>query len=324
MLTRDLIEPLTREVAHFLVICGAPVGSTWYDAGRSPEYRNREDLVPLKQQKDEDVEFIRAWHKEGRIHCLGIREQAPDPASIVIHPAITLDSQHKAGASIEIDNRNGDILSEPHIFRQEFKDGESEMAAVSLSMTNEVWATASAEASVEAGPASASTSAETGWRNTIEAAWNQQTGRTSEETTGGEFPFRAPAGAYVEGRIEWVESTKQRRIECCATLDCKVEIGRRRRYKGKWGWASGSPQTWDSIDHLIAVVEKRGRVGMALYEFFASKSLNQEQQASLERIKELRKRHVDRLTEPYTGNSDIKVVIQRLDMDDAENEGIET
>ena len=315
MLTRDRIEPLAREIAHFLVLCNAPVGSTWRDAGRSPLYQRGEDLMPLQQRRDEDVEFVRAWHKEGRVHMLGITEQAPDPSTIVVHPEIVLSSTPKAGTTITIDNLAGAIDSEPQTVTKAFRDGETEADAVSASLKNESWAIASAEAGVEAGPASAKASAETGTRTTIEAAWNRQTGRTRERVTGGSFPFRAEAGTYVEARIEWNEQTKQRRIECAAKVDCRIEIGRRRRRKGRWGWTGGSPQQWASIDHLVAVAEKRGRVEHALYEHFAKLSMNCEQQESLERIKQLRLQKVDRLSEAYTGNDDIKIAIVKLDTD---------
>ena len=305
-LVRDQMEPLAREIAHFLVLTKAARGSRWYHSGG---YNREEDLIPLKQQTNDDVSYIREKQSEARIRLYNIVEQAPDPSSIVIHPEIVLASKPRAGATITIDNRDLGIPSEPHTFTQEFRDGESEANAVSASITNETWATASASAKVEAGPASAEASVETGVRNTIEAAWERQTNRSRESTTGGIFPFRAPAHTMIQARMEWAEQTKQRRIECDAIMDCAIEIGRR----SKHGWNSKSPARWESIDHLIAVAEKRGRVEHFGYEHFAGMTLNEEQLDSLGRIKKLRLRKVDKLTDAFTGNADIKIAIVNME-----------
>ena len=305
-LIRDEMEPLAREIAHFLVLTGATAGSRWYHHGG---YKRGEDLIPHKQSKNDEVWYSREKEWGAQIRLYGILEQAPDPDSIVVHPEIVLHSRHRAGATITIDNLDLAIPSEAHTFYQEFKDGESEASAVSASFKNETWAVASASAKVEAGPASAEASTETGVRNTIELAWEKQTNRSREQTVGGSFPFRAPAHTMIQARLEWAEQTKQRRIECLAIMDCSIEIGRR----SKHGWNTASPRRWKSIDHLIAVAEKRGRVEHDGYEHFAGMTLNAAQSASLVRIKKLRLRKVDRLTDPFTGNADIKISI--VDMD---------
>lgn len=316
MLTRDQMEPLAREIAHFLVLCKAPVGSRWFRRKRLPDYNNREDLIPLKQKVDEDITYVRDRHGEARIRLHDILEQEPRPESIVIHPEIVTESEQKASATITIDNMQNDLESQPQVISEQFKDGESEESAISASMVNETWGSASVSASAEVPGASAEASVETGWKNTITAAWNKQTGRTKERTTGGTFSVKAAPHTYKQARVEWNEQTKRRRIECDARLDCKIQIGRKRRK----GWYSGSPKRWDSIDELIAVAEKRGRVEFHLYEHFARMTLNAAQRASLDRIKELRVRHVDRLTPSYKGNADIKIVIVRLDTQDSSDD----
>ena len=309
-LIRDEMEPLAKEIAHFLVLTKATAGSRWYHSGC---YQRGEDLIPLKQSKNDDVSYVREKNGEARIRLYNIREQAPEPDTVVIHPEIVLSSRHRAGATITIDNLALSIPSEPQVFHESFKDGESEAESMSSSMKNETWAKASATGKVGVGIAEADVSVEAGWKNTIELAWERQTNRTREHTSGGEFPFRAPAHTMIQARLEWSEQTKQRRVECSAVMDCAIEIGRRSKHDGKWGWNTKSPSRWESLEHLIAVAEKRGRVEHRGYEHFANMTLNAAQLASLARIKKLRMRKVDRLTDPYSGNADIKVIIVDLE-----------
>ena len=321
MLLEDKIEPLVREIARFLTMTDARAGSRWkgYTGG---------NLRPLKREKNDRVDYVRSdGAKDGwqaRIAAKDIREQAPQASTIVIHPEIVLSSKHKYGNTIIIDNIHSETESGPKELTVRFQDGESEADAISTSMVNEVWATSSQEASagVEAGPASAEVkvSAEQGWKNTIELAWNKQTGRTRERTVTFRSEEQAPPRTRLEQRLEWQEQTKQRRIECTATIDFGIEMGRRFVVKKRWRWATGSPVKWDSIDHLIAVAEKRGRVEHARYDHFARRPLSAEERQSLEKIKALRMIPVDRLTDPYAGNSNIHVVLIDVDTDTDESD----
>lgn len=308
MLPEDIHEPLAREIAHFLAHVRAPIASSWVG------YTRDEDLVPLKRKSNDAVEYVRASNGEARFRLNKLREQEPHPDSIVVHPEIVLESKPAATATVEIDNRLLSIPSEAHTFAKQFKDGESEQDALATSMVNEVWGQVEASAKAGIGVAEAEAKASAGWKNTITLAWNRQTGRTRETTAGGTFPFRAPPYTLVEFRLQWNIQTKQRRLECDAVMDAEICFGRRSKPKGKgWRWNSGSPMSWDSIEHLLAVAHKRGRVEHALYEFFSHRALDGEANKSLRRIYELRQRHVDRLTDPYTGASDIKVGIVRLE-----------
>ena len=55
-LIRDEMEPLAREIAHFLVLTGATAGSRWYYHGG---YKRGEDLIPHKQSKNDEVWYSR-------------------------------------------------------------------------------------------------------------------------------------------------------------------------------------------------------------------------------------------------------------------------
>lgn len=313
MLLEDKIEPLCREIAHFLVLTGASAGTSWEG------YKRGEDLRPRKRSKDDAVDFQRAENWQARLAVYDIREQEPAADTVVIHPEIVLSSKRKFGATVVIDNYNSDSPSGEKIMEIEFDDGETEADALSTSMTNETWATASAKVEAEVGPAKAEASVESGWKNTIELAWSKQTGRsrhTKVAFTSKEF---APPHTKLSQRLEWNEQTKQRRVECDSVIDFGFSLGRRSKRGGKWGWNTKSPVKWDSIDHLIAVAEKRGSVKHARYEHFSRRDMSEAERGSLERIKELRKVHIDRLTEPYPGNADIRIVIVDLDSRDEEN-----
>lgn len=305
MLTEDVYEPLIREAAHFLALCGAPCGSSWDGYGRD------EDLLPLARTSNDLVEYVRAANGQARVRAFNCGETAPDPESIVWHPEIVLASKRVATASFEIDNLHSARDSEPHVFRKAFRNGESEADAVEASVVNETWGEAKVSGGFEG---VAEGEASTGFRTTLSASWARNTGRTRDEETGGDFPFSADAHSRMEARLQWDEQTKQRRWEGDARLACGIEIGRRTKRKRGWRWSSGSPQWWASIDHLLAVAEKRGRVEHALYGFFARRALSADERESLDRIKRLRLRHVDKLTPEYKGAADIKVGIVSMEM----------
>lgn len=310
MLLEDKVEPLARAIAEFLELAGIPHGSRWSG------YRASEDLRPHKRVSDTRVDFVRTGGRDGwqaRIALYDIREQEPDPSTIVIHPEIVLESKHKYGSTVVIDAYNSASPSGSKTLNIEFTDGETEANALSGAFKSEVWATtkASAEAGVEIGPASAKASVETetGFRTSLEAAWSRTTGRTRDTKVSFQSEEFAPAWTRLEQRLQWNEQTKQRRVECTALIDCGILIGRRSTYKGKWGWNSGSPLKWESIEHLVAVAERRGSVHHAGYEYFATHGLSGPARDALERIKAARKIQVDRLTEPYPGNADIRIQI---------------
>lgn len=298
-LLEDQHEPCARAIAHFLASTDAPIGSSWAD------YEADEDLVPLQRREDDLVEYVRASNHEARMRLVGIKEREPDPSTIVVHEPIVLSSVPKASASIRIDNSAAERESEPYVWTKEFATGESEASAIEASVVSETWG----EAKVSGGIKVAEAEASTGFRNTLTAAWSRQTGRTRNQKTGGRFPLVAGPHSIVDGFLQWNEQTLQRRIEMDAMSDFGVEIGRRRRRKGRWKWTSGSPQWWESIEHLIAVAEKRGSVHHALYEHYARRFVGQPR---IEAIKRSRMRHIDRLTPPFQGADGIRVVIANI------------
>ena len=319
MLLEDKVEPLAREIAHFLGLSGIFYGSSWKG------YKRDEDLRPLKRQTDEDVAFVRTKNYQARVQFKGIREQQPEPGSIVVHPEIVLKSRQKYGASVTIDNYRSGSPSGKKYLEVEFADGETEAEALSGAFSTEVWAInkQSVSAQVEAGPASAEARAESeqGFRTTLEAAWNKQTGRTRDTRVSFHSEEFAPPWTLLEQRLMWTEQTKQRRVECAARIDCRVEIGRRIAIRKKgWRWTTRSPLVWESIDHLIAVAEKRGSVKHDGYEHFSRLRLGKSSLDSLARIKELRQIKVDRLTEPYPGNANIRVQIIAQKVNDKHEE----
>ena len=271
MLLEDKIEPLVREIAHFLDITGAGAGSTWKG------YRRDEDLKPWRRKKNDEVDFGRSNNTQARFEINKIRDLEPLPGTYIIHPEIVLEDKQKYGASVLIDNLNSDSESGAKTLSIEFADGETEADAISTSMKNELWATASVEAKVEAGPASAEAKVESGWKNTIELAWNKQTGKSRDTKISFTSEESAPPRTKLEQRLQWNEQTKQRRIQCSAMVDFDFMVGR-------WShgdWNTGSPVRWESIEHLIAVAEKRGRVEHARYEHFSRRILRQPRDRSL-------------------------------------------
>lgn len=320
MLLEDKVEPLARLIAEFLDLAGYEHGSAW---DRLP-YRADEDLRPLKRTSDTEVSFVRTKEPPGRpayearLQLYDIREQEPDPSTIVFHPEIVLESTPKGDDTVVIDNYNSGSRSGPKRFVKSFASGESEADALSGAFKAEAWATtkASAEAGVEVGPASAKASVETetGFRTTLEAAWSRQTGRSRETKVSFESEEFAPPWTRLEQRLTWNEQKKQRRIECAAIIDCGIRIGRRRKHNKKWEWTDKSPKKWESIDHLIAVAEKRGSVKHTGYEHFSRLRLSDAALKCLDKIKQARKIPIDRLTEPYSGSADIRIQIVEVEV----------
>lgn len=305
MLLEDALEPLARDIADFLVKTEGAAGSSW---GR---YTRDEDLVPLKRHSDDVVEYVRATNHEARIILSNIRPVDPDPNTIVIHDPIVLSSEAKASASAEIDNRGGS-REQSYTFRKEFRDGENESKAVEAGFSVEN------TAKIEAGGEASQFKVSQEFKTTVSSAWTNQTGKSKEQITGGEFPLIAPAHTYVKGFLQWNEQTLQRRIECYGSYDMKIELGRFQRYKKynarkakkEWRhrWASGSPVQWDSLEHLMAVAERRGSVHFNKYEHYARFSyLNP---VFMERIRASRRQHIDQLTPAFKGAAGIKVVIE--------------
>ena len=218
----------------------------------------------------------------------------PDPSTIVIHPEITLESSTKATGTQKLDNTSASDQS--MTFRRSFRNNEAEEHAVEAGFSVEN------TAKVEAGGEASQFKVSQEFKTTVSSAWRNQTSHNSEEESGGEYPVIAIPGEYVEARLTWLEQTKQRRIECDGTYGFRVTMG----WKQRKGWASGSPVVWDDIEHLLAVVEKRGSVSTTGYQHYAKREPDH---AAVKRIRALQRQHIDRLTPAYKGAFDIEVQI---------------
>lgn len=299
MLLEHQLERVAVEIAHFLVSTGGHAGSAW-------DGYTGEPLVALDRNSDELVEYVRRDDGEARLRLFNIHEVDPDPSTIVFHPEIVLESKRRAMASQELDNDTSEQQS--LVFRKEFKDAESELRAVEAGFSLENTAT------VEAGGEASQFTVTQEFKTTVSSAWKDETGKTKEETTGGEFPLIAAPYTYVKGQLEWDEQTRQRRIECYGTYDFGIEMGRRRWIKRgtrrRWEWVSGSPVSWGSLEHLLAVAEKRGSVHHAGYRHYAGRSVSADDLAP---IREARRQHIDRLTPPFKGavNIGVRLLEQR-------------
>lgn len=303
MLLEDTLEPLARDIADFLCTTGGGAGSSW------DNYHREEDLVSLERHRDDLVEYVRSTNHEARITLSNIRPVDPDPNTIVFHSPIILSSEPRVTASEEINNKSS--REQSYIFKKEFQTGENESNAVEAGFSTESTTT------IEAGSEASQFKVSQEFKLTVSSAWTNQTGKSKGEITGGEFPLIAPANTYVKGFLQWEDQTLQRRIECYGLYDMKIEIGRYQRYKKynarkarkKWRyrWASGSPVYWDSLEHLIAVAERRGSVNHNRYRHYARyPNLNP---VYMQRIKASRMQHIDRLTPPFKGAAGIRVVI---------------
>ena len=299
------LEPICREIAHFLIRADVPISSRWGG------YDREKDLIPYRRVNDDVIDYRRADEGQARFHVFGLdgREGVPDPKTIEVLPVIVLDSKQVAAVTQEVDNRMSKRPSEPLIWTKEFDTGKSELEAFETSFENETKITASASVSGGVPGAEAEASVETETRNLFRAAYSRSTGVTENDKKGGTFSLVADPETFVKAVLEWEEQTLQRRIKMKAKIDFGFRIGRRRKVKRKgWQWASGHIN-FKSIDHLIAVAERRGRVEYDLYHHFAKHNLSKWAKKSLERIKELRYLNIDKLTPEFKGADSFKVVI---------------
>lgn len=303
-LLEDQLEPVAREIAHFLQRANAFCGSSWRG------YTRDEPLIPFERKRNDLIEFVRIKNKEARINLYNIKEGAADPDSLIIEPPIVLEEKTRATTTVEVNNLESSRPSEPFRWTKEFSTGESELDAFETSIQHETTTTASAEAGIE-GVADAKV--ETTVRESFSAAYSRQTGITRSTTTGGEFALVADPHTFVRGLLRWSEQTLQRRIRMKADYTFGVEIGRRSKRKGRWDWNSKSPQRWESLEHLLAVAERRGSVKHDLYKHFAETTLSRWALAALSNIKELRHQQIDRLTPPFQGADAFRVILTQVE-----------
>lgn len=253
----DELEPSARAIAALIVQSGAPISGAWNG------YTADEDLIPLKQEEDDNLHFVRERDGSGRMELFGIKPVDPDPDTIVCHDPVVQKSDQKASASVEIDNLGG-LTDQTYKFSKVFKTGENEGNAIEAGFS------LTSKTKIGTGNASPYDFSQE-FSATVSSAWKKQTGRSSGTETGGDFPLVALPHTKVRGFLAWEEQDLLRQIDCVGTWTFGVKIGRRKKSgrKRRWRWYSGYHQ-WASIDHIVATAEGRGSVHFPLHDFWGS------------------------------------------------------
>ena len=251
----DIIEPTIRAVADMIVRTGAPISDAW--AG----YTDQEDLIPLEQTADDNIHFIRANDHSARVEVFNIHPVDPDPDTLVFRPPVVKRSANKVTADITVENLNG-LTPQTYVFRKEFRVGENEEAAVKAGFS------VTSTTTLGTGDASAYKFSQE-FSATVSSEWSKQTGRSKDETTGGEFPLTALPFTNVKGFLTWEDQDMLMHISCIGSYGFGVKIGRRKKSKRKgWRWHSGYHQ-WDTLDSLIVTAQGRGSVNFPLFHHWS-------------------------------------------------------
>lgn len=284
----DDMEPIARAV-------GALVSDVHKQERffRWGDYTMDEDLIPVPQTEDNLVQFTRAREPKAKMELFNIRPIGLE--GLIFHPAVVTHSEKKYGAVIEIDNRTG-IEQPPTALTREFARGETEMDSVSNSFSIRFQAT------LGTGQASA-VKAEAELETTYMREWGRQTGLSRESKEGGQLLAVAPADTHMEARLEWTESDLIRHVEGFTTLDCGVRLGKHARSSSR-GWRWRGTRRWSSLDHLIAVCERRGSVKFDLDQYFRHNLADSE---ALEVLKQRPRIRFDDWPE-FQGESHLKVI----------------
>ena len=295
----DVIEPTLRSIAHLIVQSGAPISGAWRD------YRESEDLIPLKQEADDNLHFVRGKEPSARIEAFNIHPVDPDPDSIEFHDPVVQRSESKATASVEIDNRTG-LTPQSYLFKKSFAVGQREEAAVKAGFS------LTSKTTIGTGQSSPYSFSQE-FSATVSSEWSSKTARSKDNITGGEFPLVALPRTKVRGFLAWDEQDLIRHVSCFGSYDFGIKIGRRWNKHKKWRWYSGHMQ-WGSLDDLIAAAEGRGSVHFPLHEFWGKNPLvkNSLSDYILGRIKERPRVPIDQYI-PYKGAANIRVVIETLE-----------
>ena len=111
----DQIESIARHIGE--LASGTPGLYRWND------YTADEDLIPLHQESDDTIHFIRSREPKARIELFGI--SPADLVDIKVHPLTVLKSARKTSASLELDNLGGLTTAEAELY-QEFANGQVE------------------------------------------------------------------------------------------------------------------------------------------------------------------------------------------------------
>lgn len=285
----DIMEPTARAIGE--LVANSPGLYRWND------YTADEDLIPLRQEYDDNIQFVRASDPMARIELFLIR--ADDLVDLTVHPPAVLRSERRASASIEIDNLTG-LTAQEYTFTKEFATGESELAAVKAGFE------ATSKTTFGTG-ATAPVKGEQSFELKVTASWENKTGRTRDSKTGGKFPLIALPGTHVRGWLEWNEEDLRRHIQGFGTFECGVRIGKRYRRKRNWRWRGALE--WSSISDLIATAEGHGSVAFALAHHWRA---HPPPPGLIAAVKSRPRNRYDEYAE-YTGATGIKVCTETLE-----------
>ena len=254
------LAPLARDIASFLSQTGGHAGQCWagYD-GRN------EGLDPLISGQSDILEYSRSRNREARIRFENVR--MVDPAEVFFRDPYPAEEKVVSGRSKEYTNESQD----PHTLtftKRDFPLGETEWQAVSEAWRN------------KDGGFPLSTS----FNDILYEQWKLGAGMDKETTIGGDFPLIVQPGRYVKAQLQWFERQWQRRTWAFGKYDMGVTLGkliRSRRFNRETSqyewceiWEKGSPIHWNSLDHLIAVAEQRGKPGWARYKHYQNRRLD--------------------------------------------------
>lgn len=289
----DVIEPTVRAAAALIVQSGAPISDAWAD------YTADEDLIPLKQEADDNLHFVRSTQGDARVEAFNIHPVDPDPESLVFHDPVVAQSTPKAAASIEVDNLGGLTMAR-HVFKRAFNDGEQEQAAIKAGF--------SLESKTKIGTGQGSPYAfSQEFTAKVTSEWTKQTGRTKDTGKNSELPLDVLPATNVRAFLAWDEQDMVRHIECFGTYDFGFRIGRRAKHHKRWRWFSGYHQ-WDSLEHVRAVATGRGSVHFALFHHW----VEYPPPVYLVEAIQTPRVHIDQFV-PYKGADNIRVVIETID-----------
>ena len=292
----EQLKPLATHILDLLTYTKAPVGST------CEGFDLADRLVVQDFPRSDRVNYRRAGNTKNhcRVHLIDIRWLDPDPKTIEFE-RIVLGSRQRAEAVLSQCNRTA-VEQTFGPFEKSFAVGQSESEAVEAGFS------ATSTTSVEAGGEVYGGTVSQEFSTTVSAAWTRETGRTEEETTGISQEIVVSPYTCVEAKFTWSDVDLQYRITADQKADAKVEVGRRRHRGGHWGWTSGSPRTWDSIEHLIMVAERKSPdPRLALFGHYREHGAAPKRHIA--RIRKAQRRTITTLTPRFKGAADIKIDI---------------
>lgn len=242
----DEVEDAARAVGA--LVAGSPGIYRWNG------YTADEDLIPLRQENENHIHFVRASDGQARMEIFDFRPIRM--SDIKFHEPVVLSTQRKASASIELDARNIPTGLKFDFYR-EFGEGESELDGVTAGFS------ISSKTTIGTGQ-NAPAKVEQEFMLTISSEWSKQRGKTKDSKTGGLFPFTALPHTQVRAWLEWNEQDLRMLVSCNALIDFGVRIGKRSPTKGRHRWRWSGDAIWHSLSDLVAVAEGKGDINWDL------------------------------------------------------------